>query len=155
MADDKSKAAEGEAPKKSKKMLIMIIVAVVLLGGGLGGGYFMFGSSKKPATKPEPVAGAVIALDAITINLQDGHFLKLKLSLQATAAAGTETVDGSKALDAAINLFSNRSLGELSSNEARNKAKEQLKELVVKAYYNKETKEEIIMDVFYTEFVMQ
>ena len=43
------------------------------------------------------------------MNLAEGHFLKLKISLQATAKAA-ELPDGSKALDIAIDQFSNRSV---------------------------------------------
>jgi flagellar FliL protein len=136
-----------EAPKKkSKAKLVIILVAVVVLLGGGAGGYFAFfaGSSTPPA--PEP--GKVVALDAITVNLADGHFLKLKLSLQATTDA-TEDPDGSKALDIAISEFSNRPLAELSSNAARDKAKSELREKINKAYDGH------VMDVYFTEFVMQ
>src|SRR5947208_11442496 len=112
-----SKEGAAEAPKKkSKKLLIIIGAAVLLLGGGGAGAYFAFlGKPSKPAL-PEP--GKVVPLDAVTMNLAEGHFLKLKISLQATAKAA-ELPDGSKALDIAIDQFSNRSVAELSSNEAR------------------------------------
>lgn len=139
------KAAE-EAPKKSKKMLIIIVAAVVVLLGGGAGGYFAF--FRGPSTPPPPEPGKVVALDAITLNLADGHFLKLKLSLQATADAKEEP-DGSKALDIAISEFSNRPVAELSSNAARDKAKSELREKISKAYDGE------VMDVYFTEFVMQ
>ena len=56
-------------------------------------------ASRAPPPKPKP--GAVVKLDPITVNLAAGHFLKLGLSLQASADAG-EDVSGAKALDAAI-----------------------------------------------------
>ncbi|GII26157.1 flagellar basal body-associated FliL family protein [Planosporangium mesophilum] len=140
------KAAE-EAPKKSKKkMLIIIVAAVVVLLGGGAGGYFAFFSGPSAPKAPEP--GKVVALEAITLNLADGHFLKLKLSLQATLDA-TEEPDGSKALDIAISQFSNRPLAELASNEARDKAKAELRKKINEAY------EGHVMDVYFTEFVMQ
>jgi flagellar protein FliL len=139
------KAAE-EAPKKSKKKLIIIIAAaVVLLGGGAGGFLAMSGGSAK---KPEPKPGKVVPMDAVTLNLADGHFLKLKLALQATADAA-EAPDGSKAVDIAISQFSNLPVSELSSNAAREKAKKDLTEKVEKAYDGE------IMAVYFTEFVMQ
>jgi flagellar FliL protein len=146
MAKDE-KAAEEAAPKKSKKMLIIIVAAVVLLGGGGAGAYFMFFSG--PTKKPAPVPGKVVAMEAVTLNLADGHFLKLKLALQATAAA-TEAPDGSQAVDIAISQFSNMPVAELSSSAAREKQKKILKEKVEKAY-----PEDEIMDVYFTEFVMQ
>jgi flagellar FliL protein len=140
------KAAE-EAPKKSKRKLIIIVAAVVLLLGGGAGGYFAFFSGGS-STPPPPEPGKVVALEPITLNLADGHFLKLKLSLQATVDAA-EDPDGSKALDIAISQFSNRPVAELSSNAARDKAKAELREKINEAY------EGHVMDVYFTEFVMQ
>src|SRR3954462_6437611 len=132
MAKDNPAPADGEAaPKKGgKKKLIIILLALVLLGGGGGGAYFMF-FAKKGESKP--VAGAVVALEAITINLADGHYLKGRIALQATDSAGEE-VDGSKALDILIAQFSNKSVAELSSNTAREEARKALEAKVWKAY---------------------
>jgi flagellar FliL protein len=145
-----SKEANGaeEAPKKKSKMMLIIIIAVVvLLGGGGAGAYFMLGSSGEEK-KVEPLPGKVISMDAITINLADGHFLKLGLALQATAEVH-EAPDGSHALDLAITEFSNKSVSELSSDKGREKIKEELTKKVEKAY------EEEVMAVYFTEFVMQ
>src|SRR5687767_14718588 len=135
--DEKDKAAE-EAPKKSKKKLIMIIViALVVLGGG-GGGYLMF-APKAAEAEEVLVAGIVVPLEAVTINLADGHYLKLKMTLQATDKAH-EAPDGSKALDAAIALFSNMDAKELLTTEGREKYKAQLKEKVIVAYTHEKEK---------------
>ncbi len=152
MANDE-KAAADEAPKKSKKKLIMIIAVVaVLLGGGAGGYLMVKPSSATAEPEPEPEPGMVVPLDAITINLADGHFLKLKLSLQATADV-TEAPDGSKALDIAIDLYSNREMAELMSNAERERSKTELKEKIEAAYTVDKEKE--IMDVYFTSFVIQ
>jgi flagellar protein FliL len=150
MANDE-KAPSEETPKKSKKKLVMIVAIVVLLLGGGAGGYFMTRPSSATA-EPEPEPGVVVPLDAITINLADGHYLKLKLSLQATAAA-EEAPDGSKALDIAIALYSNREMAELMSNAERERLKKELKEKIEKAYTVEKEKE--IMDVYFTSFVIQ
>jgi flagellar FliL protein len=146
MSKDEKDAAE--APKKSKKKLMIIVAAaVVALGGGGAGGYMML-APKAAEAAPAPKPGKVAPLDAMTINLAEGHFLKLKLSLQATIDAA-ELPDGSKAQDIAIDLFSNRSVEELSSNAERTRVKKELVEKVSKAY------DEEVMDVYFTEFVMQ
>jgi flagellar FliL protein len=141
------KPAEAEAApvekKKSKKKLIIIVVVVLLLAGG---GYYKFGMKSGPP--PPPVPGAVVALEPITLNLAGGHFLKLGLALQATAKT-KEPPDGSKALDIAIAEFSNKSIAQLSTNKARDAVKADLREKVIKAY------EDEVMDVYFTEFVMQ
>jgi flagellar protein FliL len=140
----------GDAPpkkKRSKKLLLIIVVAVLVLAGGAGG-YFAFfaGGSKEPEA---PEAGVVVPLDPITVNLTDGHFLKVSIALQLTADAGAEEPDGSKALDLLISEFSNRSVADLSANEARDAAKKKLAEHIGKAY------EGHVMGIYLTEFVMQ
>lgn len=147
MAKDKAAAEGAEAPKKSKKMLIIIVLAVVLLGGGGAGAYFMFfKSSGDEVVAPEP--GAVVPLESITINLADGHFLKVSIALQVTIDAAHEP-DGSHALDLLITQFTNRSVAELSTNEAREAMKKELIEKVKHAYHDE------VYDIYFTEFVMQ
>jgi len=143
----KDTAGDAAPTKKSKKKLLIIVVAAVLVLGGAGG-YFMLGSSGKPAAKPKPKPGKVIPLDPITVNLAGGHYLKIHLALQATADAG-DTMDGSQALDLTVAQFSNLNLADLASTEGRTKAKEKLLTAVEKAYEDK------VMDIYFTEFVMQ
>jgi flagellar FliL protein len=137
---------EEAPPKKSKKKLFIIVIAVVVLLGGGAGAYFVFFSG--PTVKPAPKPGKVVAMDAVTLNLADGHFLKLKLALQATADVA-EAPDGSKAVDIAISQFSNMEVAALSSGPARDKAKKELTKKIEEAYEGE------IMDVYFTEFVMQ
>jgi len=135
--------AAAAAPKKSRKKLMIIgLVAVLVLGGG---GYAAFGGGGKPAP---PVPGAVFPMTSITINLSSGHFLKLGIALQATKKS-KEAVGGSKALDIAIGIYSNKSIAELSSTVARGKVKKEMVDAVVKKY------DGTVMDVYLTEFVMQ
>lgn len=145
MASKEAKSEEGSKPGKSNKKLILVAVVVLLAlaGGGAGGWYFF-----SPKSEPAPEPGAVIPLDPVTINLAEGHYLKLGFALQATAAV-EEELDGSKALDIAIDLYSNRTVAELSSDEERKHTKKELKEKVIKAYH------EEVMDVYFTSFVMQ
>jgi flagellar protein FliL len=149
MADEKEAAAE--APKKSKKMLMIIVAAVVLLGGG-GGAFFMLkGGSKAEAA---PKKGIVTAIDSpITINLADGHYLKLGFSLQQTADSGTEGVDTSEALNLAIDEYTGKTVAELSTEKGREEAKADYLAQVVKAYTVDGKKE--VMDIYFTSFVTQ
>ncbi|GAA2356346.1 flagellar basal body-associated FliL family protein [Dactylosporangium salmoneum] len=151
MADEK-KTEETPAKGGGKKKLIMIIaIALIALGGGGFGGYMMF-APKKATAEPAPTPGVVAVLDAITINLADGHYLKLKMTLQATTEAA-EAPDGSKALDIAIEQFSNQSEDELLTTAGRDKAKKELVAKVVKAYTVEKKKE--VMDIYFTTFVIQ
>ncbi|WP_433073176.1 flagellar basal body-associated FliL family protein [Dactylosporangium sp. CA-052675] len=152
MAKDEKAAEETPAKGGGKKKLIMIvaIALVALIGGGVGG-YMMF-APKKATAEPAPTPGVVSVLDAITINLADGHYLKLKMTLQATTEAA-EAPDGSKALDIAISLYSGRKMDELMSNAERDRTKKELVDKVVKAYTEDKKKE--VMDIYFTTFVIQ
>ena len=127
------------------------MLVLVLAGAGA---YVMLGKGKKSATPPPPVRGTVLALDSVTLNLADGRYLKLGLALQFTAdgsvsGEGAAPLDGSQALDLAIAQLSDRPIIALNSAAARMKAKEQLVKAIKKAYDDK------VMDVYFTEFVMQ
>jgi flagellar FliL protein len=151
MAKDE-KETPAEAPKKSKKMLIIIIAAVVLLGGGGAGAYFMLKPTKASAA-PAPVKGVVTPLDdALTINLADGHYLKLNFALQQTDKAA-EAVDTSEAQNIAIDIYTGKEVAELSTAKGRDAVKEEFLKELEKAY----TKDKVleVMDVYYTSFVTQ
>jgi flagellar FliL protein len=146
---DTDKAAEAPAAKKGKKKLLMMVAAGLMVAAGVGG-YLMLGGGggDAEAKEPEPEPGEVVVMDAVTVNLKDGHYLKIKIALQATADAAHEP-EGSKALDLAIDQFSEYEMGELSTTEGRHRAKEVLREHVKEAYHGD------VMDVYFTEFVMQ
>jgi len=143
---------EAAAEKKGggKKMLLVgLLGGVLLLGGGAGGVWYF---TKPAAAEPPPVAGAVIALDPISLNLADQHYLKLGLALQATATAH-DAPDGSKALDLAIAEFSGLPMAELADETKREHYKDELQEKIVKAY--EEEHHETVMGIYFTQFVMQ
>jgi flagellar FliL protein len=142
--DAKTDGATSEKKKSKKKLMLIAVVLLVVLAGG----YLKLGK-KKSGPPPPPKPGAVAAIDPITVNLAAGHYLKLGLALQATATA-KDAPDGSKALDLAIDEFSNRTVAELSSNAARARYKADLRKKVVAAYEDKS-----VMDLYFTEFVMQ
>lgn len=149
--DEKDTAAE--APKKSKKMLMIIVIALVVLGGGGAGAFFMLkGDSAEAAA--EPVKGAVVTMDnALTINLAEGHYLKLGFALQATEEAGAVEVDMSEAIDLAIDQYTGMEIAELETAKGREAAKAELLEKIEKVY-NVDDKH-IIMDIYFTQFVTQ
>src|SRR6478609_7459679 len=85
---------------------IAIVVVVVLL---VAGAAWWFVLRPKPEKAPEP--GEIVTLDSTQINLTGGHYLRLGLALQLTTTA--HEADGSKALDAAIELFSGKKLAQI------------------------------------------
>ena len=152
MADEKDTAAE--APKKSKKMLMIIVIAaVVLLGGGGAGAFFMLSGDDAKA-EAAPKKGAVTAIDeSLTINLADGHYLKLAFALQQTEDAGTEEVDTSEAINEAIDMYNGKTVAELSTAKGREAIKEELLAELIKTYT--EDGKKMVMDIYYTQFVTQ
>jgi flagellar protein FliL len=159
MATATATPAETEAPKKKgPNKIVLILVAVIVLMGGGGAAYFLVLAPKAPPSAEEVAAakkaeeaaklGKVKALDPISVNLADGHFLKIGIALQQSSAVA-EDVDGSKALDEVIELYSGKSMEELSTPEGRDKEKAELVEKVKEAY------DEEVLDVYLTQYVMQ
>lgn len=146
-------AAEPETPKKSKKRLMIVIVAVVLLAGGAAA-YFLLGKGggdAAAAPEPEPThePGAVSTVEPISLNLADGHYLRLGFALQLTADVGEEAPDTSKAVDLAIELFSGKTVAEISDPTSREALKEQFAAELAEAYEGE------VMDVYLTNYVTQ
>lgn len=138
----KNEDEQEKKPRSKKRVLIAVLVVVLLLGAGA---YFVLKPSPG-AAKPEP--GAVDALDSIQINLAGGHYLRLGIALQLRKGAAAD-LDGSKALDAAINLFSGQSVGQLDQGQPRNNLKAKLGQQLTSLYKGD------VMGVYFTEFVTQ
>jgi flagellar FliL protein len=148
------KDTTAETPKKSKKMLIIIAIALVVLGGGGAGAFFVLKGDSAEAAAEEPVKGAVVTMDnALTINLSEGHYLKLGFALQATEEAGEVEVDMAEAIDLAIDQYTGMEIAELETTKGRETAKAELLEKIEKVY-NVDDKH-IIMDIYFTQFVTQ
>lgn len=140
-------AEEVQADQKSgggkKKLLIGVLV--LALGAGAGWWFLL-----RPAAAEEegPKPGEVLVLQAIQINLADGHYLRIGLALQKTEEAG-EHVEGSKALDAAIELFTGERMDELARAKHRNQLKDELEHELEELYHGE------VMGVYFTDFVTQ
>lgn len=133
---------EAAPPKKSRKKLLLVVGLVVALAAGYW--FFMMRSAGAEAA-PEP--GEVVKLEPIQLNLAGGRYLKIGIALQLTADA-YET-DGSKALDATIDMFSGRSMDQLTRPENREKLKDEL-EMELEELYQGD-----VMGVYFTDFVTQ
>ena len=154
MSKDEKETTSAEAPKKSKKMLMIIVIAVVVLAGGGAGAFFMLKGDSAEAKTPEK--GVVTAIDeALTINLKDAHYLKLAFTIQLTEAAGEEAPDNSEAIDIAIDMYSGKDIAELQTEKGRIAMKEELLKKIEEAYYNEEEKTQVVMDLYFTQFVIQ
>ncbi len=149
---EETKEVPAEAPKKSNKMLMIIVLAVVVMVGGGAGAFFALkgnGSSAQAA----PKKGVVTPIaNSLTINLADGHYLKLSFSLQQTADAA-EAVDTSEAIELAIDAYTGKTIAVLGADKSREELKTELLNKIVTAYTVDGTKE--VMGIYYTSFVTQ
>jgi flagellar FliL protein len=146
-------AGAGEdGAKKSKKLLVIVLPLVLALVGGAVWFFLLRGGDSEPAAKEKPKPGAVVALDSININLADGHYLKLKLALQASADVA-EAPDGSKAQGIAGDQLTGMNMAVLQTAKGRERAQGKLTAAIVKAYTEEDT--ETVIDVYYPEFVSQ
>lgn len=161
----KDEGGESAPAGKKKKLIIIAALAVVLLGGGGAGALVLTkdDSSSAATEVVEPVAGDVVPLDGISLNLADGHYLKIGIALQAVAAEGeghgsSGGPDGSKALDLTIAEFSGLSMADLSNAEQRQHYQDELQEKIITAYKTKDdagVEHETVMGIYLTQFVMQ
>jgi flagellar protein FliL len=139
-------AATGEVQVVTKgggrKKVILIVVLILAIGAAA---YWFALRPTAEAKAPEP--GEVVRLEPIQVNLSGGHYLKIGVALQLTAEA--HEVDGSKALDATIELFSGRSMDQLTREDSRTKLKRALEKELDHRYHGE------VMDVYFTDFVTQ
>lgn len=154
-ARDKTPEPEPEPKKKSKKLLFIIIGAVLLVGGGVAAFFLLGSGGGSAAPEPEPThePGDVLVIEPISLNLADGHYLRFGMTLQLVyhegGGHGDTEVDGSKAIDVAIGLYSGRELSEVSSAEGREELKAELLHRLEEAYHGE------VMDVYLTNYVTQ
>ncbi|MBW6432960.1 flagellar basal body-associated FliL family protein [Actinoplanes hulinensis] len=149
---DENEAAQ--APKSNKMLMIIIALAMVLLGGGGVGAFFMLRSDSASAAEEKPEKGVVVTIEnPLTVNLADGHYLKVGFALQMTKKAGEEEIDTSEALNLAIEAYTGRTVAELSTEAGRVKLKGELLEKIEKAY--EEDGKQMVMDLYFTSFVTQ
>lgn len=141
MTAQNAATTEQPAASGSTKKIGIVVLAIALLAAGAW--YFLL----KPEGKVEPKPGEVVQIEAIQVNLASGHYLRLGLALQLTTTA--HEVDGSKALDAAISVFSGRPVGEVNKPEMREELRAELNKELEHRYHGD------VMEVYFTEFVTQ
>ncbi len=134
--------AGSEQPKSRGRKALVLVLAVALVAGAAW--FFLLRGGDGPV---EPKPGEMLPLESTQINLAGGHYLKLGIALQLTE--GAHEVDGSKALDAAIELFSGRDVDDLAKAGTRQTLKKKLTSELDHRYHGD------VMEVYFTEFVTQ
>lgn len=137
---------KGEGKKKSlfksKKFLIILVGVLVV---GYGAYSFLMPSKAGP-----PVAGDVVPVDAMTLNLADGHYLQIAISVELVKGKATATdFSTAKAAQATIDEFSNRTVASVSSLKARKRLTAELLTQLKAAYPGE------VFGVDLTKFVTQ
>jgi flagellar protein FliL len=139
--------------KKSKKKLL--VIGVVALLAAAAAAYFLFlkpaPADAAEAHEPEPVElGEVMPVDAVSLNLANGRYLRLGFALQLTAGAGAHgPLDTARALDQAIALFSGRDIAEVTDPAVRDQLTAELAHQLEETYHGE------VVDVYLTEYVTQ
>jgi flagellar FliL protein len=140
-----AEVVDGEETKTGGGRKKLVVVVLVLALAGAAAWWYML----RPASAKEaPHPGAVVKLEAIQVNLTDGHYLRIGIALQATDKV-KEELDGSKALDATIELFTGESQQQLARKPYRDGLKKKLEHRLEEAYEGE------VMKVYFTDFVTQ
>ena len=150
MSKDKTDETK-DAPAKGGKKKLLLIGLVVLLAAA-GAAYFFLFSGTGEAEAEEPVAGEVLALEPIAVNLSGGGYLKIGVTLEFTEEGsagghGGSGPDGSKATDLIISTFSQADPADVTG--AREALKEALEAKIIEAY------DADVMHIYYNEYVTQ
>ena len=138
--------SEEEQNEKKRKPVKLIAFLLVLAIAAAAVWFLVLAPKGKAEAAPKP--GVVLPLDSQQINLAAGHYLRLGIALQLTDKAGEE-IDGSKALDAAIGIFSGLPVDQVTKTGGRDALKKKLLADLEHRY------EDEVMDVYFTEFVTQ
>ena len=135
-------AADESEPSGGKKKKLIVIALVLVLAGAAAWWFFL-----RPSGPAEPEPGEVMTMEPIQVNLADGHYLRVGIALQLSADA--HEADGSKALDATIELFSGVEQADLVKAGQRKELKAKLEEKLHHDYHGD------VLEVYFTEFVTQ
>lgn len=171
MADKKNKDADadGDGKKKSGKPRIVAGIICVALAAGA---YVMGSRSSAPAAgagepattttlelfdgcraEPEPgVPETIVDLPEMSINLADGHYLRVAVSLGLCAdvvLAEGEEFKSAPAKDIIVSTLSGLNMDDLGQSSGREEARKTLTEKISAAYPGE------AYAVFFVEFVTQ
>jgi flagellar FliL protein len=145
-------APEPPQPEPAKGGSRRTVVVVLLLLAVAAAAYWFLlrpeAGAADAAEPPAPVPGDVLQVDAISLNLADGHYLRIGIGLQLTDDV-SEKPDTARALDLVVSLFSGRPVAEVTSAEGREALKAELRDLLEEAYEGE------VMDVYFTDYVTQ
>ena len=161
--DDDDDTAKKPSLFKSKKFIIGVVAL-------LGIGYEAYSMFFVTAPVVPPAAGVNVPLDATTVNLASGHFLKIGVTVVLVAGkAALADFEIAEAQQLVITEYSNRTVASLSSTKAFDKSLGHLKAELASHYPDTscsatdlksalplvKARCTLVFDVKITQFVMQ
>lgn len=146
---------EAPKPKKSKsgRKKLVLLLTVVLVGIAAAGYFLVLAPSSHPsssAAPPAPSPGVVVTLDAHSLNLADGHYLRIGIALQMTESFGKSDPETAAAQDAVVTTFSGHTVTEIQDPTIREQLRQQLLVSLQKIYGKND-----LMGVYFTDYVTQ
>jgi flagellar FliL protein len=174
MADDTEKAplakkGNAKAEKSGKRGKGKIVLVLMLLLGAAAGYTLKGGGSGAeaaggPTTTAPPEPGVMVGIEPLSLNLADGHYLKVGIAVQLNDGAiegagghgvGTDVTEGWLAehgpmvRDLVISELGGAHIAEFASAEAREIVRHTLLEKA------NERLHETVYAIYFTEFIMQ
>ncbi|MCL2468323.1 MAG: flagellar basal body-associated FliL family protein [Micrococcales bacterium] len=144
-------ATPGEEPKpkgRSKKKLIIIAAGVVALVAVAAAYFLVLAPGGEEHDGPARPA-AIVQFEPHSLNLADGHYLRLGFALELSKG-GEAKLDPAPALDAAIIVFSGRTVAEVTNPEIREELRAELLAKIQEIYG-----EDLVMGVKFSDYVTQ
>lgn len=156
--------AQQGAPKSQKKLLLLIgILLIALIGGGGAAWYFL--SKKSPPVEedhPKPKASKTpvfFVIESFTVNLQPEtgeQFLQIAFTLQVEDQAQIETMKMymPQVRSRLLILLSGKKPSEISTVDGKQKLADDIV-AVMKKPFSADGPPQLILNVFFTSFVIQ
>ncbi len=150
--------SEGKKGKKAKGKRSNVLPALIGAGGLVVGGFLMKPSSAPAATEEaaaeeEAVPGELVALEPMTLNLSDGHYLRLGVALELIEGVEAKEFEESGATNRFRDLIIDRAADLTSGEVATPDGRDQLKSTLRDGGH--ELFEEEFFEIYLTELVVQ
>lgn len=152
-------AAAAPVGRSRKRTVLTGVVVVAAVAGAYVFGSGRGGSAEEvhaEATTTTTVhvreVGPVVDLPAMNLNLDDGHFLRVAVSVALREGAGEEDVAAFNlaiAQDLVVSTLSGRSVERLATAQGRNQAKRALRTALADEFAD------LVEAVYFTDFVTQ
>lgn len=145
---------KDDAKKGGKNKIIMIVVGLAVVGVGAKMTVLKPPAAEAGAATTTTVAGGdLVAIEAMSVNLADGHYLKIGVALELVEGEDAKYFEKAgkpnKVRDLIITSAASRTMADLATLEGKEKFRAELDKGSEKLY------KEHYHGIYFTEFVMQ